>query len=445
MANCSHAAFKKCFWCASLLGMCVLLLAWANASTAANQTISQTRVLYVELDGGISPIQADLFDQAIETARDDNYELILVRLDTPGGLVSSTRTMIKSMLGSPVPFLVWVGPAGAHAASAGVFIVAASDLAGMSPQSTIGAASPVSMSGGDINGTMARKVQNDILSLLRSLARRKDRNYEWYAKAVEEADSITATEAVMDHVVEILADSPLDFLQQAGARGISTNQGDLRFTAESIDLIPYEPGFRYSFLAWLLHPQIAYFLFLGGIAGLFFEVSHPGAVFPGVVGGLFLLLALYALSILPTNAAGILLILFSLILLVLEVFITSYGLLSIAALLSLFIGSTILFKEGTGFVLPLSSILTTVLLLAGFVSVVLYLVGKAQLRKPRQGDKVLIGTAATVRSWNGAQGKVFLRGEIWNAVSKEPIFVSTGDIVQIIRVDGLTLTVEPKP
>ncbi|WP_235896511.1 NfeD family protein [Oceanidesulfovibrio marinus] len=445
MANCSHAAFKKCFWCASLLGMCVLLLAWANASTAANQTISQTRVLYVELDGGISPIQADLFDQAIETARDDNYELILVRLDTPGGLVSSTRTMIKSMLGSPVPFLVWVGPAGAHAASAGVFIVAASDLAGMSPQSTIGAASPVSMSGGDINGTMARKVQNDILSLLRSLARRKGRNYEWYAKAVEEADSITATEAVMDHVVEILADSPLDFLQQAGARGISTNQGDLRFTAESIDLIPYEPGFRYSFLAWLLHPQIAYFLFLGGIAGLFFEVSHPGAVFPGVVGGLFLLLALYALSILPTNAAGILLILFSLILLVLEVFITSYGLLSIAALLSLFIGSTILFKEGTGFVLPLSSILTTVLLLAGFVSVVLYLVGKAQLRKPRQGDKVLIGTAATVRSWNGAQGKVFLRGEIWNAVSKEPIFVSTGDIVQIIRVDGLTLTVEPKP
>ncbi|WP_244963535.1 NfeD family protein [Oceanidesulfovibrio marinus] len=445
MANCSHAAFKKCFWCASLLGMCVLLLAWANASTAANQTISQTRVLYVELDGGISPIQADLFDQAIETARDDNYELILVRLDTPGGLVSSTRTMIKCMLGSPVPFLVWVGPAGAHAASAGVFIVAASDLAGMSPQSTIGAASPVSMSGGDINGTMARKVQNDILSLLRSLARRKDRNYEWYAKAVEEADSITATEAVMDHVVEILADSPLDFLQQAGARGISTNQGDLRFTAESIDLIPYEPGFRYSFLAWLLHPQIAYFLFLGGIAGLFFEVSHPGAVFPGVVGGLFLLLALYALSILPTNAAGILLILFSLILLVLEVFITSYGLLSIAALLSLFIGSTILFKEGTGFVLPLSSILTTVLLLAGFVSVVLYLVGKAQLRKPRQGDKVLIGTAATVRSWNGAQGKVFLRGEIWNAVSKEPIFVSTGDIVQIIRVDGLTLTVEPKP
>ncbi|TVM36122.1 nodulation protein NfeD [Oceanidesulfovibrio marinus] len=425
--------------------MCVLLLAWANASTAANQTISQTRVLYVELDGGISPIQADLFDQAIETARDDNYELILVRLDTPGGLVSSTRTMIKSMLGSPVPFLVWVGPAGAHAASAGVFIVAASDLAGMSPQSTIGAASPVSMSGGDINGTMARKVQNDILSLLRSLARRKGRNYEWYAKAVEEADSITATEAVMDHVVEILADSPLDFLQQAGARGISTNQGDLRFTAESIDLIPYEPGFRYSFLAWLLHPQIAYFLFLGGIAGLFFEVSHPGAVFPGVVGGLFLLLALYALSILPTNAAGILLILFSLILLVLEVFITSYGLLSIAALLSLFIGSTILFKEGTGFVLPLSSILTTVLLLAGFVSVVLYLVGKAQLRKPRQGDKVLIGTAATVRSWNGAQGKVFLRGEIWNAVSKEPIFVSTGDIVQIIRVDGLTLTVEPKP
>lgn len=445
MANCSHAAFKKCFWCASLLGMCVLLLAWANASTAANQTISQTRVLYVELDGGISPIQADLFDQAIETARDDNYELILVRLDTPGGLVSSTRTMIKCMLGSPVPFLVWVGPAGAHAASAGVFIVAASDLAGMSPQSTIGAASPVSMSGGDINGTMARKVQNDILSLLRSLARRKDRNYEWYAKAVEEADSITATEAVMDHVVEILADSPLDFLQQAGARGISTNQGDLRFTAESIDLIPYEPGFRYSFLAWLLHPQIAYFLFLGGIAGLFFEVSHPGAVFPGVVGGLFLLLALYALSILPTNAAGILLILFSLILLVLEVFITSYGLLSIAALLSLFIGSTILFKEGTGFVLPLSSILTTVLLLAGFVSVVLYLVGKAQLRKPRQGDKVLIGTAATVRSWNGAQGKVFLRGEIWNAVSKEPIFISTGDIVQIIRVDGLTLTVEPKP
>lgn len=421
-----------------------MLLPWAYASSAANQSAAQTRVLYVELDGGISPIQADLFDQAIEAAKDDNCKLILVRLDTPGGLVSSTRDMIKSMLGSPVPFMVWVGPAGAHAASAGVFIVAASDIAGMSPQSTIGAASPVSMSGGDINGTMARKVQNDILSLLRSLAKRKDRNYEWYAKAVEEADSITATEAVMDHVVEILADSPQDFLSQAGARGVTTRHGVLRFTADSVDLIPYDAGFRYSFLSWLLHPQIAYFLLLGGIAGLFFEVSHPGAVLPGVVGGLCLLLALYALSILPTNAAGILLILFSLVLLVLEVFITSYGLLSIAALLSLFIGSTILFKEGTGFVLPISSILTTVLLLAAFVGVVLYLVGKAQLRKPRQGDTVLIGSAATVRTWGGTQGKVFLRGEIWNAVTEEPTSLSLGDVVRITRVDGLTLTVEPK-
>ncbi|WP_235893974.1 NfeD family protein [Oceanidesulfovibrio indonesiensis] len=400
-------------------------------------------VLYVELDGGISPIQVDLLELSIQEAAQRGFDMILLRLDTPGGLVESTRGIVKEMLNSPMPVLVWVGPSGARAASAGVFIVAASDVAAMSPQTTIGAASPVTMGGGDVNGTMERKVKNDILSLLRSLASRKDRNIEWYAKAVEEADSITASEAVMSGVVEMLAEDPEDFLQQAGARGVPTSEGVLRFSLDNVNLVPYEPGFRYDFLSWLLHPQIAYFLFLGGIAGLFFEVSHPGSIFPGVAGALCLLLALYALSVLPTNAAGILLILFSLVLLILEIFITSYGLLSIAALLSLFIGSTILYREGTGLVLPLSSILATVITLAVFVTAVLYLVSKAQLRKPTQGQEAIIGAPATVRTWSGTHGRVFLRGEVWNAVSPTPMQPSPGDTVRIVRVEGLTLTVEP--
>ncbi len=438
-SNVARKALAISFLLAGLLAFLFPLL----TSSSIAQVMDDVNVLYVQLDGGISPIQVDLLELSIQEAEEREFDMVLLRLDTPGGLLESTRGIIKEMLNASVPVIVWVGPSGARAASAGVFIVAASDLAAMSPQSTIGAASPVTMGGGDVNGTMARKVKNDILSLLRSLAGRMDRNIEWYAKAVEEADSITASEAVISGVVEIMADDPEDFLQQAGARGVPTAQGDLRFSVDNVNLVPYEPGFRYDFLSWLLHPQIAYFLFLGGIAGLFFEVSHPGSVFPGVAGALCLLLALYALSVLPTNAAGILLILFSFVLLILEIFITSYGLLSIAALLSLFIGSTILFREGTGLVLPLSSILATVITLAVFVAAVLYLVGKAQLRKPSQGQEALIGASATVRSWSGTQGLVFLRGEIWKAVSRNPIQPSAGETVRIVRVDGLTLTVEP--
>ncbi|TVM16645.1 nodulation protein NfeD [Oceanidesulfovibrio indonesiensis] len=434
---------RKTFFLSLLFfGLYSLALSVGPPSTVA-QDKHAVNVLYVELDGGISPIQVDLLELSIQEAAQRGFDMILLRLDTPGGLVESTRGIVKEMLNSPMPVLVWVGPSGARAASAGVFIVAASDVAAMSPQTTIGAASPVTMGGGDVNGTMERKVKNDILSLLRSLASRKDRNIEWYAKAVEEADSITASEAVMSGVVEMLAEDPEDFLQQAGARGVPTSEGVLRFSLDNVNLVPYEPGFRYDFLSWLLHPQIAYFLFLGGIAGLFFEVSHPGSIFPGVAGALCLLLALYALSVLPTNAAGILLILFSLVLLILEIFITSYGLLSIAALLSLFIGSTILYREGTGLVLPLSSILATVITLAVFVTAVLYLVSKAQLRKPTQGQEAIIGAPATVRTWSGTHGRVFLRGEVWNAVSPTPMQPSPGDTVRIVRVEGLTLTVEP--
>lgn len=435
-------ARKTFFFSLLLFGLYSLALSVGPPSTVAQDTHA-VNVLYVELDGGISPIQVDLLELSIQEAEQRGFDMILLRLDTPGGLVESTRGIVKEMLNSPMPVLVWVGPSGARAASAGVFIVAASDVAAMSPQTTIGAASPVTMGGGDVNGTMERKVKNDILSLLRSLASRKDRNIEWYAKAVEEADSITASEAVMSGVIEMLAEDPDDFLLQAGARGVPTSGGVLRFSLDNVNLVPYEPGFRYDFLSWLLHPQIAYFLFLGGIAGLFFEVSHPGSIFPGVAGALCLLLALYALSVLPTNAAGILLILFSLVLLILEIFITSYGLLSIAALLSLFIGSTILYREGTGLVLPLSSILATVITLAVFVAAVLYLISKAQLRKPTQGQEAIIGAPATVRTWSGTHGRVFLRGEIWNAVSRTPMQPSPGDTVRIVRVEGLTLTVEP--
>ncbi len=414
-----------------------------DAEDVTLPTGSAVTVVTAAMTGGISPLQADLLDDALRLAEAEGASLLVLRLDTPGGSLEATRDIIKTMLNAPLPIAVWVGPAGARAASAGVFIVAASSFAGMSPQTTIGAATPVTMSGGEVNGTMGRKVKNDILSLVRSLAQRSGRTIEWYEQAVENADSITASEAVMEGVVEVLSDSMEDFVVQAGAHGVSTQVGALRFDGEAVTMVQHDPGPRYRILAWLVAPQVAYFLFLGGVAGLFFEVSNPGAIFPGVTGAILMLLALYAFSVLPTNAAGVLLILLALGLFVLEVFVPSFGLLTIGGLVSLFLGSTILYKEGSGMSLPQTTIIPTVLVLGVIVAGVLYLVGKAQLKRPISGESTMVGKTATVRRWTGAEGRVHVRGELWHAVSESSLVLQEGDAVRIVRVDGLTAVIEP--
>lgn len=401
-------------------------------------------VLTASIQGAISPAQVEYLEDSLNRAESENAKMLLLRLDTPGGLVTSMREMVQLILNAKVPVAVWVGPSGAHAASAGVFLVAASAVAAMSPQSTIGAASPVDMGGKDVDSTMAAKIKNDILSLVRGVAEARGRNVDWYVKAVEEAASITATEAVMLGVVEFVANDPGDLLDQVSSKGLSWQGRSIRFASQSVRFVEYAPGWRHKLLSWLLDPQVAYLLLLGGMAGLFFELTTPGAIFPGVFGGLCLLLGLYALSILPTNVAGVLLILFGLVLFILELKIASYGMLSVAALVSLFVGSTILFREESGMAgLPLSTIISG---LAGFVLVfglVAALVARAQLRKSPLGLAAMAGQVAEVRAWDAGKGQVFVQGETWSARTADDSSVRPGTLVRVISAKGLTLLVEP--
>lgn len=401
------------------------------------------RVMYAQLDSGISPAQVDFLESAIDDARDEACDMLLLRLNTPGGLGDSMRKMVQMILGAPMPVAVWVGPGGARAASAGVFIVAAADIAAMSPSTNIGAASPVSVGGDEMNETMASKVKNDLASLLRGVAKSRGRNVEWYMEAVEKAVSITAEEAVMLNVVDYVADTPQDLLTQLSAAGINWRGRNLQFDNESVRFVDFDPGARYSILSWLLDPQIAYFLLLGGLAGLFFELSSPGAIFPGVFGGICLLLGLYALSILPTNVAGLLLILFSMVLFIMEIYVTSFGLLGIAGLVSFFIGSTILYKTEFGFGgLPFSTVLGTSLGLSFVFLGAGLLIGKAQFNKPAQGMQTLVGQRAKVRNWQDGEGQVFIRGEVWKAKSVNEEGFRAGDEVLVTKSDGLLLLVD---
>lgn len=431
-----------CLICWAVFALTLSIFTPARVSQAAAADNSQISVLYARLDGSINPAKEDLLQQALQTCAKDGHHLLLLGLDTPGGLGQSMRDMVKMILNAQTPVAVWVGPKGARAASAGVFLVAASSVAGMSPQTNIGAASPVGMGGKEIPETVAKKITNDFVSLIRGVAEAKGRNVDWYEKAVTEAESVSAKDAVMLRVVEFLALSPQDLLDQIGTQGLEVQGQKVTFESREVNLVTFEPGFRIAFLSWLLHPQIAYFLLLGGIAGLFFELSNPGAIFPGAFGAICLLLGLYALAVLPTNAAGVLLIFLALVLFILELAVASYGLLSIGGVVCLLFGSMILFKFEYGFTgLSLQVILPTVLAVSAFILFALYLVTKAQVRPQKTGFEGMQGLTGHIISWNREEGKARIRGEIWKVASEENQSYSPGTRVRVTGGEGLTLFV----
>ena len=416
--------------------------------TLQNGENPPVKILQYSIEGGIGPAQVELTEGVLKQAAISGVQFVVMQLDTPGGLVVSMREILKSMLNSPVPVMVWVGPRGARAASAGVFLVAASAFAGMAPQTTMGAASPVGTGGQEIDPTMTKKIINDLVSLVRSVAAPRDRNLNWYEEAVRSSISISSERAATARVVEVIAPSVRDFVIQAGKHGVITSDGIMHFSPEQIELIQYEPSFRYRALSWLIDPQIAYLLLLAGVACLFIEFTHAGAMIPGILGAMALLLGLYAMSILPTNIAGLLLILFSLVLFALEVNITSYGLLSLGGVAALLIGSLILFpEEGGHSALPLSLIFGTTGSIAVIMGGAAFLAAKALSKKPASGIQTLIGEKAVVSSWEVNEGKVYAQGTLWSAQidpEKYPdgIKLEQGDQVVIIAIDGLTVTVK---
>jgi len=426
--------FKLCF-------LLIIILFFFGLVHAERQ---EYRVLQLDITGPITPATEELLQSALQRADEERFIALLVRLDTPGGLAESMRNMVKDILGAKVPVIVWVDPPGARATSAGVFLVAAADHAVMSPLTTIGSATPVAISGEEQDDTMAAKIINEMLSLVRSVAKERGRNVEWYEKAVTEAANIDAEEALQKRVIDHIALSMEDLFDQLGKKGLVVGDEEVFFEFAQLEIVEFEPGFKYKVLSWLLHPQIAYLLFLAGMAGLFFELSNPGAIFPGVIGSFCLILGLYSLAVLPTSITGILLLILGFLFIILEINMPTFGLLTMAAIASFFFGSLLLFDaDHPYFQLPIMTIVPVILILTLVLLALAYLIGKSQMA-PKAHETGIHNYSAKVVNWSGSQGQVKLRGEIWRATSSEPAPLQPGQEVQVEKVDGLTVHIKPK-
>jgi membrane-bound serine protease (ClpP class) len=393
--------------------------------------------MVIELEGPINP-GTDLFaTRGIEQAQKNGYSLVVIRLDTPGGLDTSMRSIIKAILNSPVPVVVYVAPRGARAASAGVMITIAAHVAAMAPQTNIGAAHPVSAGGKEINKTMSEKVVNDMVAYARSIAKDRKRNQEWVEKAIRESVSITADMAVKENVVDLVARDMDDLLTLLDGREIMLDTGKLTLQTKDLKLVYVTPGWRDMVLKTISNPNIAYILMMIGLAGLYFELSHPGAIFPGVVGAISLILAFFSFQTLPVNYAGLLLIALAIIFFIAEIKVTSYGLLSLAGLISLTLGSIMLFED-VGVSLKL--MMPTIVLIGGFFVGIAFLAFRAYRRTPKGGRDGLIGELGVVEEKIDPEGLIFAHGEYWKATSNE--VVEEGEKVRIIGLRGLMLIVE---
>ena len=401
--------------------------------------ISSADISVIHVEGIVNPVMAEFISKSIDSSVENNDNLLVIELDTPGGLDTSMRSIVKKIIASEVPVVVYVAPSGARAASAGVFITLAAHVAAMAPGTNIGAAHPVSM-GGKMDETMAEKAVNDAAAYIKSLAEKRNRNAEWAENAVRESVSITEKEALESNVIDLISPDIKSLLDTIDQKTIETSTGKHTITTKGIKITRREMNFRDKVLNIISDPNIAYLLMLAGIYGIFFELTNPGAIFPGVFGVLSLILALYSFQTLPVNYAGLMLIILAIVLFVLEIKVASYGLLTVGGIISMIIGSLMLFESAMPFFkLSLTVILPAVFLTALFFGLTIYLVLKAHRRKPATGVEELIGLEGEARSNIHKKGQVFVHGELWKAWSEEP--VSKGDKISVEEVKNLKLKV----
>jgi len=413
----------------------VMLALSGRAPAGAAQPVAM-----IDLDGAITPVTARLLTAAIERAQSERAQALIVRLNTPGGLERSMRTMAQTILNSEIPIIVYVAPTGARAASAGVFITMAAHVAAMAPATNIGAAHPVAI-GGETGKEMSKKIANDAAAFARSLAAERGRNVEWAEKAVHASVSVTEREAVKLKVVDLVAESVPDLLAKVDGRTVKTTRGPITLATRDATVKLIEVRFRDRFLALITDPNIAYILMMVGMLGIFFELQTPGAILPGVIGGISLILAFFAFQSLPINWAGVLLILFGVSLLIAEIKIASHGVLTIGGVVAMILGSFMLYEAPElGFRVSWTVILPTVGAIAGLVGWAVSAGVRAMMKKPGTGSAGMIGRVAVARSALGPEGQVQVDGEIWRAVS-EGGAIPAGEKVRVTAVDGLTLTV----
>jgi membrane-bound serine protease (ClpP class) len=417
----------------------VVLLSGQNLPAADKAPVFDV----ITVSAAITPPIAEYIVQSIGEAAKSGAEGLILRLDTPGGLDLAMRDIAKGILNASVPVIVYVAPSGARAASAGVIITVAANIAAMAPGTNIGAAHPVALGvGGGMDKTMSRKVENDAVAYVRGIANKRARNEEWVEKAVRKSESITAEEALRLKVIDFVATDLNRLLEQADGREIPLAAGKKILKTKGAILNEKIMGTRQKVLAALSDPNIAYILLLIGLAGLYFEFSNPGVVLPGVIGGISLILAFFAMQTLPVNYAGIALILFAIILFIAELKVVSHGILAVGGVISLFIGSLMLFHSpDPSLRISWGVLIPAVLFTSLFFLAVIAVAFKAQMRKALGGSEGMEGEEGQAMTDVFAEGKVLLKGEYWNA--RSDVFVAKGEKVRVIRVEHLSVKVEP--
>jgi membrane-bound serine protease (ClpP class) len=393
--------------------------------------------MVIELEGSINPGIAQFVTRGIKQAEAGEHTMVIIRLDTPGGLDPSMRSIVKAILNAHLPVVVYVAPRGARAASAGVMITIAAHVAAMAPQTNIGAAHPVTAGGKEISKTMSEKVVNDMVAYARGIAKERGRNADWVEKAIRESVSITGDVAVKNNVVDVVARDIDELLGLLDGREIVLDKGKVTLGTKGLKLVYFTPGWRDRVLNTISNPNMAYILMMIGLAGIYFELAHPGAILPGVVGAISLILAFFSFQTLPVNYAGLLLIALAIIFFIAEIKVQSYGLLSVAGLISLILGSVMLFENVR---VSLRLMMPTIALIGGFFVAIAFLAFRAYRRTPKGGMEGLLGEIGVVEERIDPVGLIFAHGEHWKATSEE--VAEEGEKVRIIGSRGLELIVK---
>lgn len=477
----------------------ILALLLAACGVLAQETASKPQALLFEVRGPIGPAVSDFVVRGIEAAEEQEARLVILRMDTPGGLDTSMRQIIQKIISSPVPVATYVAPSGSRAASAGTYILYASHIAAMAPATNLGAATPVQVGGpgglpgggdegkpserqedkkgqegqpdqagddgeagaadeaaGDEGrgegerqpaqggGAMERKIVNDAVAYIRGLAEMRGRNADWAEQAVREAASLTAEDALAKNVVDMVAADVESLLEQIDGRTVQVLGQERVLETRQLVVEVVEPDWRTKLLAIITNPNVAYILMLLGVYGLFFELSNPGSIFPGVLGAISLLLALYAFQVLPVNYAGVALILLGIAFMVGEAFMPSFGALGIGGAVAFVVGSLILMDTDVEpYTLSMPLILVFALVSVGFFVTVMTMALRQRRRGVVSGQEYMVGAVAEAVDAFEDRGRVWLHGELWNARTSAP--VARGQSVRVRAVRGLTLEVEPLP
>lgn len=416
---------------------------WGDESRTSSPEEKSGVIAVLSYDGVVNPVMAEFLADGLAASKARGDAVVVIEMDTPGGLDTSMRLIIKDILASEIPVVVYVAPTGARSASAGVFITLAAHVAAMAPGTNIGAAHPVAMGGGEVDEEMNAKMTNDAAAYIRSIAEKRGRNVEWAERAVRESVSATETEALALGLIDLVVPDLPALLSALDGRTVETATGKtvLKTGGARVDRI--EMDTRLKILQALSNPNVAYILMMLGIYGLIFELSSPGSILPGVVGAICLILAFYSFQTLPINYAGLLLILLAIVLFIAEIKVMSYGLLTVGGVISLVLGSLMLVKTDVPFMrVSWTVILPTAIATAAFFLLAVGMGLKAHHRRPAMGVEALVGAGGEARTVLSPRGQVFVHGELWEARAEESIV--KGEPIEVTAVEGLTVVVKKK-